>query len=33
MEAGNSLTDLDRSLKPILDAMWVWGEGYQAQKR
>ena len=28
-----SLTDLGKSLKPILDAMWVWGEGYQAQKR
>ena len=26
-----SLTDLGRSLKPILDAMWRWGEGYQAQ--
>ena len=24
-----SLTDLGRSLKPILDAMWSWGEGYQ----
>ena len=29
----SSLTDLGKSLKPILDAMWVWGEGYQAQKR
>ena len=28
-----SVTDLGKSLKPILDAMWVWGEGYQAQKR
>ncbi|MGI5934876.1 MAG: winged helix-turn-helix transcriptional regulator [Lawsonibacter sp.] len=28
-----SLTDLGRSLKPILDAMWAWGEVYQAQKR
>ena len=28
-----SLTDLGKSLKPILDAMWVWGGGYQAQKR
>ena len=28
-----SLTDLGKSLKHILDAMWVWGEGYQAQKR
>ncbi|HIQ57938.1 MAG TPA: helix-turn-helix transcriptional regulator [Candidatus Merdivicinus intestinavium] len=26
-----SLTDLGRSLKPILDAMRNWGEGYQAQ--
>ena len=26
-----SLTDLGRSLKPILDAMWNWGETYQAQ--
>ena len=24
-----SLTDLGRSLKPILDAMWTWGEGYR----
>ena len=28
-----SLTDLGRSLKPILDDMWTWGEGYQAQNR
>ena len=28
-----SLTDLGRSLKPILDTMWTWGEGYQAQNR
>ena len=26
-----SLTELGRSLKPILDAMWDWGEGYKAQ--
>ena len=26
-----SLTDLGRSLKPILDSMWAWGEGYQKQ--
>ncbi|WP_373163989.1 winged helix-turn-helix transcriptional regulator [Agathobaculum sp. Marseille-P7918] len=26
-----SLTDLGRSLNPILDAMRRWGEGYQAQ--
>ena len=25
-----SLTDLGKSLKPILDAMWTWGEGYKA---
>lgn len=24
-----SLTELGRSLKPILDAMWSWGEGYK----
>ncbi len=24
-----SLTDLGRSLKPILDAMWNWGEEYK----
>ena len=26
-----TLTDLGYSLKPILDAMWTWGEGYQKQ--
>ena len=26
-----SLTDLGKSLKPILDAMWTWGEGYKAR--
>ena len=26
-----SLTGLGRSLKPILDALWNWGETYQAQ--
>ena len=26
-----SLTGLGRSLKPILDAMWNWGETYQTQ--
>jgi len=26
-----SLTELGRSLKPILDAMWTWGEGYKAK--
>ncbi|MCD8026728.1 MAG: helix-turn-helix transcriptional regulator [Clostridiales bacterium] len=25
-----TLTDLGKSLKPILDAMWEWGEGYKA---
>ena len=25
-----SLTLLSRSLKPILDSMWAWGEGYKA---
>ena len=24
-----SLTELGQSLKPILDSMWAWGEGYQ----
>ena len=24
-----SLTDVGYSLKPILDAMWTWGEEYQ----
>lgn len=28
-----TLTDLGYSLKPILDAMWTWGEQYQAQAR
>ena len=27
-----SLTDLGRSLNPILDSMWAWGEGYQKQQ-
>ena len=27
-----SLTDLGQSLKPILDAMQVWGEGYKTGK-
>lgn len=26
-----TLTDLGRSLKPILDAMWNWGEEYKAK--
>ena len=28
-----SLSALGRSLKPILDAMWTWGEEYQRQSR
>lgn len=28
-----SLTDLGYSLKPILDAMWDWGEAYKAQNQ
>mgnify|MGYP000066405920 CR=1 FL=1 len=28
-----TLTDLGYSLKPILDAMWDWGEGYQEKCR
>ncbi len=28
-----TLTELGYSLKPILDAMWSWGEGYQQQYR
>lgn len=26
-----SLTETGRSLQPVIDAMWTWGEGYQAQ--
>lgn len=26
-----ALTPLGRSLQPILDSMWSWGEAYQAQ--
>ena len=26
-----TLTELGYSLKPVLDAMWDWGEGYKAQ--
>ena len=25
-----SLTELGKSLKPILDSMWAWGEGYES---
>lgn len=28
-----SLTELGRSLKPILDAMWNWGEEFKSQKQ
>ena len=28
-----TLTDLGYSLKPILDAMWDWGEEYKANKK
>ena len=24
-----SLTDLGQTLKPVIDAMWAWGEGYK----
>lgn len=27
-----TLTDLGYSLKPILDAMWNWGEAYKARR-
>ena len=27
-----TLTDLGYSLRPILDAMWTWGEAYQKQQ-
>lgn len=27
-----TLTELGYSLKPILDAMWDWGEKYKAKK-
>ncbi len=27
---GYTLTDLGENLKPILDAMWNWGEAYKA---
>lgn len=28
-----SLTDLGQTLKPVLDAMWAWGEGYKERLR
>ena len=27
-----SLTELGKSLKPILDSMWAWGETYKAKQ-
>ena len=27
-----SLTELGKSLKPILDSMWAWGEDYKKQQ-
>ena len=28
-----SLTELGRGLRPILDAMWAWGEAYKVKNR
>ena len=28
-----TLTELGYSLKPVMDALWKWGENYQAQCR
>lgn len=28
-----SLTDLGKTLRPVIDAMWAWGEGYKEQLR
>ena len=28
-----TLTELGSSLKPVMDALWQWGENYQAQCR
>lgn len=28
-----SLTELGQSLKPVLDAMWTWGESYKEHQR
>lgn len=28
-----SLTELGKSLKPILDSMWAWGEAYKAKQQ
>ncbi len=27
-----SLTELGKSLKPILDSLWAWGEAYKAKQ-
>ena len=28
-----TLTELGYSLKPVMDALWIWGENYQAECR
>ncbi len=28
-----SLTDTGQTLRPVIDAMWAWGEGYKEQLR
>ena len=28
-----SLTEIGESLRPVMDALWAWGEGYQARAR
>lgn len=28
-----SLTEVGRTLEPVLDAMWAWGEGYKERLR
>ena len=28
-----SLTDVGKTLKPVLDALWAWGEGYKESLR
>ena len=28
-----TLTELGYSLKPVMDALWIWGEGYQKAYR
>ena len=27
-----SLTELGKSLKPVLDSMWAWGEAYKSKQ-